>query len=71
MTERVPRWGDPDWRPMLGPGRGQFESHQALRRIAAGLIDDSGRQRPEGPRQRLTEHDRAVLAHEAAMGVEP
>lgn len=55
--------------PQLRPSRTEYEAHQALRRIVAGLIDDSGRLNPEGPRQRLTDFDRAVLAHEAAMGV--
>lgn len=64
----APRWGEPGWMPELGPGRIEFESHQALRRIVAGLVDCRGRLNPEGPRQRLTDFDRAVLAHEAAMG---
>lgn len=67
----APRWGEPEWLPVLRPGRIEFESHEALRRIVAGLVDDSGRLNPEGPRQRLTDFDRAVLAHEAAMGVTP
>jgi hypothetical protein len=64
----APRWGEPGWMPQLGPERIHLESHRALYRIAAGLIDETGRQRPEGPRMRLSDLDVAMLAHDASMG---
>lgn len=64
----APRWGEPGWMPQLGPERIHLESHRALYRIAAGLIDETGRRRPEGPRMRLSDLDVAMLAHDASMG---
>lgn len=63
----APQWGQPGWAPQVRPGRTELSSNQALHRIAAGLVDESGRQNPEGPRKRLTDYDRAELAHEAQV----